>query len=129
MKNLFLLSFLFLLFGCNKNNPNLGKEYPYLVGEWKALHPELKDISFLSFKKNGHIKLEVGPLEGRNFYAKSYLVDIIDNVKYIGGKKSNESYIRLNKTHGQVDTIQVLIGTVSINDTLQSGYFTFYRTK
>lgn len=73
--------------------------------------------------------MEVGPLEGKNFYAKSYLVDIIDNVKYIGGKKNNESYIRLNKKNGAVDTIQVLIGTVSINDTLKSGYYTFYRTK
>jgi hypothetical protein len=107
---IYIFSLQVILSACQKENPNLGPYYHYLIGEWKSINSTDETIS-IEFSKKGVIKISKSTDRAMNFLVGGYSIGANDSMKI---------YYYDSKDYGN----QLLVyHKVDNNDTIQMGIF------
>lgn len=107
MKRVICILFLqVIISACQKENPNLGPYYHYLIGEWKSINSTDETIS-IEFSKKGTIKISKSTDRAMNFLIDGYSIGLNDSMKiYYYSKDYGNQLLVYHKANNN-DTIQM----------------------
>lgn len=110
-----------IISACQKENPNLGPYYHYLIGEWESIG-QSDDRIRIKFDGKGRIKISVSTQRVINFHATSYRKGLNDTMT-ITYFKNNSSYeLMVYHKANNNDTIEMGIFQNIENLTIDGGY-------
>jgi hypothetical protein len=98
-----------IISACQKENPNLGPYYHYLIGEWESIG-QSDDRIRIKFDAKGRIKISVSTQRAKNFIIGNARVAPNDSlyITYID-KHNEDNLFPVHFNIGNQDTLEFLL--------------------